>query len=189
MEQVSTDRYFIAILPPADISADARSLQEDMMSKYNTKAALRSPPHITLHMPFRWKNTKIEELTSLLSQFFSALEPFRISLDGIGAFPPRVIFLNVIGSKELTDSQLRLSRFCRVNLGLFNATRADQPFHPHMTLAFRDLRKPAFKLAWDEYRDRDYRATFDVDSAWLLRHDGHRWYPWMSFPLGSARRG
>lgn len=186
MEPVNTARYFIAILLPSEITAEARNQQEDFKNRFSTKAALRSPPHITLHMPFRWKIGKEDKLVLLLTKFFGTLDPFQISLDGFGVFPPRVIFINVVASKELMDCQRQLSRFCKLNLGLFNATRQNQPFHPHVTLAFRDLKKPAFKLAWEEYRNRSYLATLDVGTAWLLQHDGFEWHPKVSFSLRNA---
>lgn len=188
MEAVNTARYFIAILLPSGITEEVKNLQEDLKQRFNTKAALRSPPHITLHMPFRWKIGREAELELSLSKFFGALFPFQLSLDGYGCFPPRVIFINVIKSNELIDCQRELSRYCRLNLGLFNATRVDQPFHPHVTLAFRDLRKPAFKLAWEEVRNRSYQATFDVGSVCLLQHDGYQWHPRVSFGMLSAVR-
>jgi 2'-5' RNA ligase len=177
-------RFFIAILPPPEVTAAARKLQEDFSITYNTKAALRSPPHITLHMPFNWKESKEGDLKSRLAQFFAAITPFKVSIDGFGAFPPRVIFMNVVASKELIQAQQELSRYCRLNLGLFNANPHDQPYHPHLTLAFRDLKKPAFKLAWEERKDSSYTAKFDVITAWLLRHDGREWHPYVAFQLG-----
>jgi len=179
-------QYFIAVLPPDEISSEARRIQDEFHTKYNTKAALRSPPHITLHMPFRWKAAREEVLTSKLSQFFHALAPFSVVIEGFGSFPPRVIYMNVISSKELVEAQYKLSRFCRLHLGLFNATHCDHPYHPHLTLAFRDLRKPTFKVVWELYSKASYAARFDVESVWLLRHDGHKWHPLLAFDLDNT---
>ena len=46
--------YFIAIVPPSPIYDEALEQKEYFKAKYNSKASLNSPPHITLHMPFRW---------------------------------------------------------------------------------------------------------------------------------------
>lgn len=177
-------RYFIAILPANDISKEARTIQQEFLGNFNSKAALRSPPHITLHMPFGWKESKESELISALSGFFGSIKNFTISVDGFGAFPPRVIFMNVVRTGELLECQQNLTRFCRIHLNLFNAMYRDKPYHPHLTLAFRDLKKSAFSVAWPAFQSRSYRANFNVETAWLLKHSGKEWQSYQAFTLG-----
>jgi 2'-5' RNA ligase len=183
----SLQRYFIAILPTSAVSAVARELQQEMMDKYNAKAALRSPPHITLHMPFGWSEGKEGTLTTALSDFFAGVKSFKVSIDGLGAFPPRVIFMNVQKTAEIVGCQQALARFCRIRLGLFNASFRDEAYHPHLTLAFRDLRKPAFRPAWEFYSQKVYAADFMVESVHLLKHDGREWKAHHAFELGSSQ--
>lgn len=64
-----TNRYFIAIIPPSPIESDVLALKNFFKEKYNSKASLNSPPHITLHMPFLWKEKKEEELNDALRSF------------------------------------------------------------------------------------------------------------------------
>ena len=45
--------YFIAIVPPSPIYEEAFEQKVYFKTKYNSKASLNSPPHITLHMPFK----------------------------------------------------------------------------------------------------------------------------------------
>lgn len=47
--------YFIALVLPSPLYEEVTRLKEYFRDRYNSKAALRSPPHITLHMPFKWK--------------------------------------------------------------------------------------------------------------------------------------
>lgn len=180
-------RYFIAILPPPDIAARARALQQQLTDKYNTRAALRSPPHITLHMPFGWKENKEQELIRLLGGFFTEVKSFRVSINDLGAFPPRVIYMNVEKTGELVDCQRKLSKFCRVKLGLFNDSFRDEPYHPHLTLAFRDLRKPAFLAAWETYERTSFLADFAVEAVHLLKHNGMEWSSHHSFRVGMSQ--
>ena len=51
-------RYFLAIIPPEKIEKEIYGLKELVADKFHSKAALRSPAHITLHMPFLWKEAK-----------------------------------------------------------------------------------------------------------------------------------
>jgi len=45
-------------------------------------------------------------------------------------------------------------------------------FTPHMTIAYRDLDKPKFDLAWSTYRNRTFDERMTLESLWLLKHDG-----------------
>jgi 2'-5' RNA ligase len=168
-------RYFIAVLPPPETSDEVRALQTEFSGQYQTNGALRSPPHITVHMPFDWKERREQELIAKLSGFITRMKPFAVSLKGYGAFAPRVIYLNVISSNELLKFQQELTRFCRVNLNLLNATPRDLPYHPHLTLAFRDLKKQEFHRAWDACKSRPFEADFVANSVHLLRHEGNVW--------------
>jgi 2'-5' RNA ligase len=178
------DRYFMAILPPDDIASRVRLWQEELATKFDTKASLRSPPHITLHMPFLWKESRERELIEGLTKHFETVTPFPVELNNFGAFPPRVIFVDIKPAPQLLDCQYALTKFCRVEFDLHNSNYRDYPFHPHMTLAFRDLRKAKFPSAWEEFRGREFRSEFAVSHAGLLKHTGKEWLVYHTFSLG-----
>lgn len=183
-----SNRYFIALLPPTSLQDVAREFQMELKNGYNTKAALNSPPHITLHMPFSWNEDKLQILNQHLSDFAGQVKPFSVQLINFGAFPPRVIFIHVEPTEDLMSCQQRLERHCKVNLNLFNAEYRDRPFHPHLTLAFRDLRKANFAAAWDGFASRKYSNTFTVYNLTLLKHSGREWVPARMFPFGDTSR-
>ena len=168
-------QYFIALVPPHPLHDDALRIKNYFREQYNSKASLNSPPHITLHMPFRWKEEKEHELIDTLQEFSLGREAFKIQLQNFDAFPPRVIFINVVHNVMLTALYKDLHRFCKRELNLFNASYRDQAFHPHMTLAFRDLKKPMFFKAWEEFQERKFSATFLIDKIVLLKHNGKIW--------------
>jgi 2'-5' RNA ligase len=179
-------QYFIALIPPSPIFEEAIQLKGYFKEKYNSKASLNSPPHITLHMPFRWKEKKEEELTAKIHQFVKRYDPLKVCLDNFGAFPPRVIFMNVIADELLNQLQKGIQRFCKKELNLFNANYKEQAFHPHLTLAFRDLKKPVFKQAWEEFSQREFKAEFIADKIALLKHSGKIWQVYKEFTLESS---
>ncbi len=168
-------RYFLAIIPPEPILSEAHALKLHFKEAYNSKASLHSPPHITLHMPFLWKEKKERMLIDSLQSFTSTKESFDITLHDFKAFAPRVIYIDVEPNPFLQQFQKELERFCKKSFQLFNANRLDLPFHPHLTLAFRDLKKDTFNLAWDEFKSREYRCGFNLDRIALLKHDGQVW--------------
>jgi 2'-5' RNA ligase len=178
--------YFIAIIPPSPVYEEIWKLKQYFQEKYHTRAALNSPPHITLHMPFQWKLHKEEGLVEQLGTFIKRLDPFKICLDNFSSFPPRVIFINAIMSEALENVQKNLERFCKRELNLFNANYQDRPFHAHVTLAFRDLDKQEYKVAWEEFKDKEYKAEFIADKIALLKHDGKTWHVFKVFNLESS---
>ena len=168
-------QYFIALIPPPPVSDDALRLKNYFRDQYNSKASLNSPPHITLHMPFKWKEEKECELIDAFGKFSLGRPSFKIELHNFSAFAPRVIFIDVVSNDALSLLNKELHRFCKRELNLFNASYKDQPFHPHLTLAFRDLKKPMFEKAWAEFQERKFSARFDVESIVLLKHNGKIW--------------
>lgn len=167
--------YFIAILPPSPIFEEALELKKYFKDRYNSKASLNSPPHITLHMPFQWKEEKEEELVESLLKFAHHVSPVNMSLLNFSSFPPRVIFIDVGKNVLLDKLQKELQRFCRRELNLFNADYKNLPFHPHLTLAFRDLKKTNYQHAWEEFSTKTYHAEFLADKITLLKHNGKEW--------------
>ena len=181
-----TAQYFIAFIPPAPVFEDAQALKEYFEKNFESKAALNSPPHITLHMPFRWKRKNEDELVSKLANWIRQFDPLKVCIDNFSSFPPRVIFLNVVRSEQLEALQKSIQRFCKTALKLFNANYREEPFHPHLTVAFRDLKKSAYAKAWEEFKTKEYKAEFVADKIAMLKHDGKRWNVFKEFTLESS---
>jgi 2'-5' RNA ligase len=179
-------QYFIAFIPPSPVLEEAQAMKEHFHKEFGSKAALNSPPHITLHMPFRWREEKEESMIVRLKDFFKRFDPVKICLDNFGSFPPRVIFLNVVKSVELNVVQKEIQRFCKKEFNLFNANYREEPYHPHLTLAFRDLKKSVYPAAWEEFKSKEYKAEFMADKIALLKHDGKRWNVLKEFLLESS---
>jgi len=179
--------YFIAIIPPPPVFEEALKLKVYFRDTYHSKASLNSPPHVTLHMPFRWKEKKEDELTETLNDFASRQAAFQLRLRNFSCFSPKVIFIDVETSEELNTLQLQLHKFCKKELNLYNASYKEQPFYPHVTLAFRDLKKPNFEKAWEEFREKAFNADFQVGEITLLKHTGKLWQAFRDFPFATLR--
>lgn len=175
MSDPGIHRYFLAIIPPEPVFSEVQQLKNYFKENYNSKASLNSPPHITLHMPFAWKNKKEKHLLERLAHFATTQHAFEISLENFKAFAPRVIYLHVPDNPVLISFQKEMERFCKREFQLFNANRLDHAYHPHLTLAFRDLKKDFFVKAWDDFKTRTYSANWLVQSFSLLQHTGTCW--------------
>jgi 2'-5' RNA ligase len=180
------NRYFIGIIPPSPIYEQAIEFKYYFKDHFQSKAAFHSPPHITLHMPFDWKDKQEGELIDSLQKFSLSLASVPVTLTNFGSFPPKTIFIQVGASNELVQLQLQVRQHCKKVLGLFNADYKDLPFHPHLTIAFRDLKKPMFTKAWAEFKDKPFDGTFSADRIALLKHDGEKWNLFEEFPLGKT---
>jgi len=177
------ERYFVAIIPPMPIYEEVDKLKRYFRDHYKSGAALNSPPHITLHMPFEWKKEKEALLCSKLEAFFATENKFNVELFGFSCFAPKTIFVNVVKTESLENLEKELHMFCKTNLNLFNARYKDLPFHPHMTVAFRDLSKTMFAGAWNEFKDKRVAEKFDVAQIALLKFGEKIWEPVCYFSL------
>ena len=176
-------RYFIAIIPPEPAYSEITLFKNHILSQYQSKAALNSPPHLTLHMPFEWRREKEEQLFSGLKLFFGKMNAFELQLLNFSCFAPRTIFVEVIMTSELRDLEKELCKFCKNKFNLFHARYRDLPFHPHVTVGFRDLSKTTFALAWNEFSEKKFAARFVVDRVALLKYNGKLWEPLHYFSL------
>ena len=177
--------YFIAIIPPEPIYNDVMELKYHLAENYESKAALRSPPHITLHMPFKWRQDKEERVEEVLKDLVSDQPLIDLELTGFGAFKPRTIFIQVEKNEPLSELHIALKKSMKRKLNIFNADYQDRPFHPHMTVAFRDLKKTQFTKAWEKLKSEPFEASFTVGDISLLKHNGKFWKVHQSFKFDS----
>ncbi|MDZ8241664.1 MAG: 2'-5' RNA ligase family protein [Nostoc sp. ChiQUE01a] len=168
-------RFFIALLPPQDIQDYANQIKQYFVDHYASRGAQKSPPHITLQPPFEWTDANVTLLETSLREFGNRQKPIPITLRDFAAFPPRVIYIDVVRSQELLTLQADLMAYVESKLGIVDEVSKTRPFTPHMTVAFRDLTKQNFKAAWPEFENRQLYFEFTADKLTLLLHDGKRW--------------
>lgn len=173
------NRYFLAILPNEPLASEIVKVKQYFAEVYGSKGALRSPAHLTLHMPFLWKEKKEPMLINLLAQTTN-VNSFKIELNGFGAFPPKAIFIKNKPCAELGVFQKQLTHFTWREMKLYNPTH-NRGFHPHITVAFRDLKKEYFHKIWPEFEHKSFEGILEVGSFWLLKHDGKQWHPFHEF--------
>lgn len=166
--------YFIALVAPQEINEQILSWKRLMKERFDCVVALRSPAHITLIPPF-WMDTLFEEnLFDTLSAFAGKRAPFEIELKDFGAFKPRVIFVDVIKNKALELLQTQLEHYL-VGMKSFPIQPDAHPFHPHVTIATRDLHKKSFSAAWEIFREKKFDALWKCSGISLLSHSQKNW--------------
>ena len=178
------EKYFIAIVPPEPLLSEIQKIKLDIFETYQTKGALRSPGHITLHMPFSFEEEKENKLLGCLEDF-KFQTSFPVSLNKFKCFEPRVVYIHVEEQPLLIDLQKQLVRHVKQNLQLFNQSDDKRGFHPHITVAFRDLKKQNFYAVWEAYQNKAFTANFQCASICLLKHIDQRWEIYKEFKFQS----
>ncbi|OKH42432.1 2'-5' RNA ligase [Calothrix sp. HK-06] len=167
-------RFFIALIPPQHILDYVNQVKQYFADNYNSRSALKSPPHITLQPPFEWDEGNVTQLEEYLNNFVFNRTGVPVTLNQYGAFAPRVIYIDVINTPELIALQSDLITYME-SIGIYDPNTKTRTFTPHMTVAFRDLTKQNFKVAWQEFEHRQVNFEFCADNIRLLLHDGKRW--------------
>lgn len=178
-----SELYFIALIPGSDLRERVRSLKERMRSDYGAGHALRSPAHITLQMPFKRDAGDESALAAALGKFAFGENPFTVELDGFGCFSPRVIFIRIMKHEAVRSLHGRLKKLLKDELG-FLPSEIMNDLQPHITIATRDLTKEAFRDAWPEFQQEEFRGSFEARSLFLLKHNGKSWDILREFPFG-----
>lgn len=171
--------YFIALLPPAELSERITAIKHEFAKNYGSLAALKVMPHITVQSPFKRSPETETEIHLRLEDFFESFSAFEIELNGFGCFnkpAPKnnVIFIDVVKNERLFQLHKTLMFFLQNELK-FTPRETPYAFHPHITLAYRDLSRENFENAWEIYRQKKFNATFIADAAYLLKHDYRQW--------------
>ena len=182
---MTVKKYFMALVAPEPFQTELMAFKQLIADRYNSRGALRSPAHITLHMPFEWKEEKEDKLTDSL-QAFSFKEDLKIDLLNFSCFEPRVLFVDVKKNKLLIQLQEELVSHVKKNLRLFNQANDMRGFHPHITIAFRDLRKEKFYEALAYFKTQAYNVTFTINSFCLLKHTGKEWLVHKEFDFSKS---
>ena len=175
--------YYIAVVLPSPVADAVRTLQHRAHTAYHSRAALRSPPHITLQPPFRQPLDQVANLKQVLAEFASVYLPFPVGLNGFGCFLPRAVFVSVVENQMLSTVQHDLIRTLIQNQIVGPDEQPLRTFHPHITIAFRDLTQRHFRSLWGELEHGSFADQFTAKGITLLRHNGKSWSAEADFPF------
>jgi|TARA_R110002126_G_scaffold158331_1_gene305745 2'-5' RNA ligase len=177
-------KYFLAIVPTGEIQQAAAALKMELKAKLNIKYALKSPAHITLKMPFNYNEAKEKVLIETLENFLSTKKSLKIKVGGTDKFGKRVIFWKVQADSSLTELQTDLKTFCKRELNLVDEL-SDRNYHPHMTIAFKDVKERDFDEAKALIQKSDINQLLEVCSVELLKRLDGKWVVIQSLKMAS----
>lgn len=146
-------------------------IRMEIAEKFNCRHALKTIPHITLQPPFKTTSDSAEILNCLKS-LSEINHPVTVSTSGFNSFDERVAFIDVAITEELKNLHQRVNQLLHENKIVPINNR---PFHPHITLAHRDL-NPAFLPEIKHLvEQKEILWKFEVNAVTLLFHLNGRW--------------
>ncbi|THD69491.1 2'-5' RNA ligase family protein [Robertkochia marina] len=174
--------YYIAVLPPNEIREEIKAFKLEISKEFKSSHALRSPAHITLQMPFHFEEEQEALLLNSLTLLAGEQTSFNCSVKDFDHFDHRVVFVDVLPDKELRSLRTSLQDHLR-EVHSFSDKKLPERFHPHITIANRDLSADRFPDCWEAFKDRKYRRSFEVKSFSILKHRGDHWEVYRDFPF------
>jgi len=166
--------YFVALLLPGEINEEVLKWKLFMKEHFNCLVALRSPAHITLVPPFWMRDILQNTLEMAIGRFSQHQVPFEVHLRNFAAFKPRVIYVDVLSNLQLQTLYAELFEYLS-GQDVFPIKKDDRPFHPHVTIATRDLHKKAFYEAWETFKNKNYEGLCTITGVSLLKHNKKNW--------------
>ena len=166
--------YFTALVLPEHLNAKVLPLKQYMLREYGCRVGLNSPAHITLLPPFRMDRSSEEELVRSVDDLSRSLTPFEARTANFSAFPPRTVFIDVVVSPALKEVKTASDQYFTKH-PLLKVKIDTRPFHPHITIATRDLNKNDFQSAWLHFKDKIFQEVWTAGGISVLRHNTKNW--------------
>lgn len=168
------DMYYMAIVLPEELNQQVLSFKQYMLVTYNCKVGLKSPAHLTVIPPYWMEREKEQELLQQLDTVCIKEQNFTITTKDFSAFKPRTIFIDVEIDEALKAFKKMIDAFF-LDHKEYGAKIESRPFHPHITIATRDLYKKAFAEAWSYFENKEFSTTFTASGLSILRHNKKNW--------------
>jgi 2'-5' RNA ligase len=175
--------YLTAIMPRAELAEQIRDIKEELSERFKIYAALKPPVHITLYRPVNIKDDFESHLIKLLKPIGYNHAPFNVDLLNFDCFTIQTLFIAVVKNSSLSDLQKEISSVFHKNKIDPKEHTGNTTFHPHITVAYRDIPPKDFPMIWEEYKNKKFKRSFLADHFSLLKHDGKQWQLFKEFPL------
>ncbi len=176
-------KYFLAIVPEGEFQKRVTNLKLEIKDRYQAKYSLKSPAHITVKMPFIYNEAKEDQLIRKLRNFIGNYAPINVTVKGVKTFGERVIYLGIEAEQDLYDFQKDLKSFCKRELNLLDEL-SDRNFQPHMTIAFKDIKKSQFQNILQFATEMRLLQKLEILNIMLLKRVDGAWVLHEKFEKG-----
>lgn len=161
--------YYIAAVCPANINEKISSYKQYLQSQYGCRAAQKSPAHLTIVPPFKAEEDLEPLLTGFIQDYSRQIVAFDIQLQGFNHFNRRVLFVDVAPNEKLADMESNVNlQFSEQFPSIIFRTKPD--FHPHVTIATRDIPEHKFDEIWNYFSEgASIKDSFQCSAISLLK--------------------
>ncbi|MDW8419172.1 MAG: 2'-5' RNA ligase family protein [Chitinophagales bacterium] len=166
--------YYAAVVCPQEINSRIENFKNYMHERYGCTHALKSPAHITLIPPFYFDSNDELKLKEKLREVNKTLKPFEITLSGFGCFNQRVIYVDVMENASLNALYDAMTGFF-ADILTNTRHRENRNFHPHITIATRDIPPADFGKAYEYFTALGFAARFRTTQISLLKLIQGKW--------------
>jgi 2'-5' RNA ligase len=166
--------YLIAVLCPPEINDKIHAFKIWMKEQFGCVVALKSPAHITLVPPFWVSFEESQQLFHCFNSFKFPLTAFEVRLKGFDHFSKKVLFVDVCENENLHALKAGVEKFFAGCLP-GHVRAAARPFHPHVTIANRDMKPSHFERAWNNFSRKNFDKTFSIINISLLQLIDGKW--------------
>ena len=166
--------FFVAIICPPSVDKKVLQYKRLMKEQFGCIVALKSPAHITLIPPFWLEDEREKALVDTLQLFSSDIDTLKIHLNGFSHFGKRVLFVKVNENPALEEVKKQVeNHFIKVFNDVFK--KGDRTFHPHVTIANRDIKPSDFLTAWQYFSQKEFNEIFPGITISLLKLSSGQW--------------
>ena len=166
--------YFVAVVCPQQLDEKVQRFKHWMKEQFGCVVALKSPAHITLILPFWLENKNESEILQTLQDFKSDISELQIQLEGFSHFGKKILFVDVKKNPSLEGLKIQTEdHFFRLLGDIIK--KDDRPFHPHITIATRDIRPGDFEKGWRYFSEKKFSETFCAKAISLLKLNLGKW--------------
>jgi len=175
--------YYIAVILPEPVQSEITQFKLEAQKLFNSSKALNSPAHITLVPPFKIEGKYETILKKYLDDTLRGKKSIYAQLNGWGKFDRHAIYIKVEEEPRLT--QLRNLLLERYEQFLDKNRNYDKKkFVPHVTVAFRDIKKDIFDEVWKYFSAKKYFRVVKLQDIAILKHNGRKWQIFYTYKLG-----
>lgn len=167
--------FLVCLIPPISIIDDVDIIRNDISEKHRVFESLKRPAHITLYNPVKISSLEKEK------RFFSALEDAAYSVSftqvikNFNSFPQHTIYIDVEQNSGLMNLQRQI-KSTLTPLKLLDE-KNNFKFTPHLTIAFKDVKPNQYASIMEEYGDKNFKRSFEVNQFSVYKHMNKRWQP------------
>lgn len=155
--------YLLLISPNELVRRFAWKIKQFFTQQYDCTKANRLSPHITVGT-FLLREKLESTIVRSLEHFAITVEPFKAEFDGFGSFSSQTIFLNISNNQPFAQ----LSKGSKHASARFTSNNSHFSSNAHLTIA-RAMDAEQFRDAWQDWKDKSFKASFNVSEMILLR--------------------